>query len=225
MKRTLKPTGSKFFSAPKRQFVAQAQTQRRSKFIDNRRGNAYSAFQRSSGIEKKNKDDNSPKFTTGVTTWTITCINDVQQGTSAITRVGRKILMKSVLVQGFVKITGDAMPRIVIIYDRQSNGAAPAATDIFTSNTLMAAQNLDNRDRFIVLADIFPGDDSENLVGNQGGFYGWKRFIKMNLETIYSGNAGTIADITSGSLLICTNVNGGTVSGESGLQRVRFVDE
>jgi len=47
----------------------------------------------------------------------------------------------------------------------------------------------------------------------------------MNLETIYSGNAGTIADITSGSLLMCTNANGGTVSGETGIQRTRFVDE
>ena len=39
-------------------------------------------------------------WTTTVATWTITVLNDVAQGTTAITRLGRKILMKSVLVQG-----------------------------------------------------------------------------------------------------------------------------
>lgn len=227
MKRTLKPTGSRFFSAPKRsKIVATVQQQSRSKFYGQRRGNAYSVFQKSSGIEKKNIDDSSGKFTSGSSTWTISVLNDVTQGTSATTRVGRKILMKSLLLQGVLTTgAGTSVSRIVIIYDRQSNGNVPIATDIFTSNTIMAAMNLDNRDRFLVVADIFPGDDSENLSGNVSGSVGYKRFIKMNLETIYAGNAGTIADIMSGALLICTNCNGATINQESGIQRIRFVDE
>lgn len=227
MKRTLKPTGSRYGNFPKRQAVAQVQTQSRSKFYDKRRGNFYSAFQKSSGIEKKNIDDTSPKISTGVATWTITCLNDVVQGTTAITRIGRKILMKSLLVQGSASVATGQL-RIVIVYDRQPNGVIANATDIFTSNTLMAAQNLDNRDRFITLADIFPFDQSENIMNpsnNNDSIVGWKRFIKMNLETIYSGNAGTIGDITTGALLICTSTNGGAVIGETGLQRVRFIDE
>ena len=86
---------------------------------------------------------------------TITVLNDVAQGTTAITRLGRKILMKSVLVQGTLT-NSSGQGRILIVYDRQANGAAPAATDVLTSNTIMAIQNLDNRDRFIILADIFP---------------------------------------------------------------------
>ena len=137
--------------------------------------------------------------------------------------------MKSVLVQGTLT-NSSGQGRILIVYDRQANGAAPAATDVLTSNTIMAIQNLDNRDRFIILADIFPYAQDETLAaGNNGagsgGIMAYKRYIKCNLETIYGGNAGTIADINSGSLLMLTNCNGGTVAGESGIVRVRFVDE
>lgn len=215
------------YSGPKRvkQTLGTPLPYRPRKVYTQRKGNAYSVFQKSSGIEKKNIDDSSGKFTSGAATWTINVLNDVAQGTSATTRVGRKILMKSLLVQGYLGVALGAIPRIVIVYDRQCNGAIPAPADIFTSNTVMAAMNLDNRDRFIVVADIFPGDDSENLMANNPNVYGYKRFIKMNLETIYAGNTGTITDITSGSLLMCTNVNGGAVANETGIQRIRFVDE
>ena len=72
---------------------------------------------------------------------TITVLNDVAQGTTAITRLGRKILMKSVLVQGTLT-NSSGQGRILIVYDRQANGVAPAATDVLTSNTIMAIQNL-----------------------------------------------------------------------------------
>jgi len=226
MKRTLKPTGSRYGGFPKRQRQVVAQQQQsRTRVYNRNRGSMYSAFQKSSGIEKKNIDDTAPKITSGATTWTINVLNDVAQGTTAITRIGRKILMKSLLVQGWVNLSSPTVLRILIIYDRQPNGALPGATDVLTSNTLMAAMNLDNRDRFICLADIFPGDDAENLTGNATNGFGWKRFIKMNLETIYGGNAGSIADINTGSLLIMTNCYGGTASSETGLQRLRFVDE
>ena len=182
-------------------------------------------FSKSSGIERKNIDDSSAKWASTSAGWSINCLNDVAQGTTAITRIGRKILMKSVLVQGLATNTGNSA-RVLIVYDRQPNGALPAATDVLTSNTIMAAQNLDNRDRFLILADIMPYDQVENISNpsaNSG--FGYKRYIKCNLETIYSGNAGTIADIMSGSLIMMTNCNAGTLTGETGIQRVRFVDE
>lgn len=185
----------------------------------------YSAFQKSSGIERKNIDDSSAKWTTLVSTWTINCLNDVVQGNSATTRVGRKILMKSILVQGALTIS-NGFARVLIVYDRQTNGAAIAATDVLTSNTIMGIQNLDNRDRFIILADIFPFSQDENLGAVIAGVpCSYKRYIKCNLETIYGGNAGTFADINSGAIWMMTNCNGGTVSGETGIQRIRFVDE
>lgn len=229
MKRVYQPYGSPRarFSAAKR--VRQAPAPSRNRIVLKRGNNAYSAFQKSSGIERKNIDDSAAKWTNGATTWTINCLNDVAQGTSATTRLGRKILMKSVLVQGTLTNT-TAQGRILIVYDRQTNGAAPAATDVLTSNTIMAVQNLDNRDRFIILADIWPYAQDETLCGEVSGAgsagpMGYKRYIKCNLETIYGGNAGSVADINSGGLFMMTNCNGGTVGGETGIQRTRFVDE
>lgn len=227
MKRTLKPTGSRYFSAPKRVKQAAPLPYRPVvKKFGSTQGSAYSRFQRTSGIEKKNIDDSSGKWTTGVGTWTISVLNDVAQGTSATTRIGRKILMKSLLVQGYLTNTF-GVGRILIIYDKQANGNVPIATDVLTSNTIAAVMNLDNRDCFIVVADIYPFSEEENLAnpGLAGSPTHYSRFIKMNLETIYSGNAGTIADITSGSLIMMTNCGGGTVAGETGIQRIRFVDE
>ena len=125
--------------------------------------NTYSAFQKSSGIERKNIDDSSAKWASTSAGWSINCLNDVAQGTTAITRIGRKILMKSVLVQGLLATNTGNSARVLIVYDRQPNGALPAATDVLTSNTIMAAQNLDNRDRFLILADIMPYDQVENI--------------------------------------------------------------
>lgn len=224
MKRTYQPYGSPRakFSAAKRVRQAPAPAPRRT--YTRRGNNAYSAFQKSSGIERKNIDDSSAKWLTGTATWNIACLNDVAQGTSAITRIGRKILMKSILVQGALTNTS-GQARILIVYDKQTNGANPAATDILTSNTLMAAQNLDNRDRFIILADIYPFAQDENLGNQNTGSLQYKRYIKCNLETIYGSNVGTVADIESGGVFMLTNCNGGTVGGETGLQRTRFVDE
>ena len=225
MKRTLKPTGSKYFSSSAKR-VRQTPVTTRSRTYVKRSSNTYSAFQKSSGIERKNIDDSSAKWTSTSAAWSINCLNDVAQGTTAITRIGRKILIKSVLVQGIIATNTGNSARVLIVYDRQPNGALPAATDVLTSNTIMAVQNLDNRDRFIILADIMPYDQEENISNpSASSGFGYKRYIKCNLETIYGGNAGTIADINSGSLLMMTNCNGGTITGETGIQRVRFIDE
>ena len=64
--------------AAKRIRQAPAPTYRR-KYLP-RSANVYSAFQKSSGIERKNIDDSAAKWTTTVATWTITVLNDVAQG-------------------------------------------------------------------------------------------------------------------------------------------------
>ena len=120
------------------------------------------------------------------------------------------------------------MPSAVslIVYDRQPNGALPAATDVLTSNTMMAVQNLDNRDRFIILADIFPYAQDESLAGEiNGAPMCYKRYIKCNLETVYGGNAGTIADINLWLHHHDDKLQWWNCCHESGIQRIRFVDE
>lgn len=138
--------------------------------------------------------------------------------------------MKSLMIKYYFTGTGATSTglRCIILYDKQTNGALPAVTDVLTSDTIMAAQNLDNAKRFIILADFYPFDDQSEgmaLAGNNGTGVMYKKYIKMNLETMYAGNAGTIADIEMGSLIIMTNGNGATIAAQSGIHRIRFIDE
>lgn len=226
MKRTLVPTGSKKFSSAKRNKRTQVTFTPRYKQPNSN----YSRFQKGSGVEIKNIDETAAVWTTASTAWTRTTANDVAQGTSGVTRIGRKILMKSLMIKYYFTGTGATSTglRCIILYDKQTNGALPAVTDVLTSDTIMAAQNLDNAKRFIILADFYPFDDQSEgmaLAGNNGTGVMYKKYIKMNLETMYAGNAGTIADIEMGSLIIMTNGNGATIASQSGIHRIRFIDE
>jgi len=102
------------------------------------------------------------------TTGNIGSINMIQAGSSYFNRIGRRIEMKSVhfkgeitLVSGVQSTTTD-YTRIILVYDRQTNGALPAIADIIqttsqagtNTTTSFSGTNLNYRDRFIILKDI-----------------------------------------------------------------------
>lgn len=160
-------------------------------------------------------------------------LNNCVTGTAATTRIGRKMLMKSLFIRGLLVVSstttsGGGKVRIVIVYDRQPNGVLATAANTFQSlnvaepcNQLM---NLDYRERFKVLADIevaLSADGPESYVIN--------RYINLkNLETDFNiGTAGTIADVTSGSIqLWAASTPGftGALPYMSFATRIRFSD-
>ena len=89
-------------------------------------------------------------------------------GASFYQRVGNEIEMKSLHLIGNITCTGQPSAgavdycRIMILYDRQPNGAYPTAADVLTSyasaggttSTSYDHLNPNNADRFKVLADI-----------------------------------------------------------------------
>jgi len=100
------------------------------------------------------------------TAGTLVCLNLVVAGSSFFNRIGRKIEMKSVQLRAKFNPTGTANPepqysRVMIVYDRQTNGAVPSLSDIIQSTTFdgtnstsaFSGQNLNNRDRFVVVHD------------------------------------------------------------------------
>lgn len=182
--------------------------------------------------ELKYVDVNSTALSTSfnVITWsTPLLLNGLSTGTTATTRVGRKITLKSVYLRwtaalGAFTANSTGIFRIVILYDKQANAAAPAATDIFEVNEMRSPNNLSNRDRFVVVADMMSEDLS---VGNTLQLSG-QCYKKLNLETLYnSGNAGTIADIASGSLYAVAAHTGTFLTSSPTLStyfRVRYTD-
>lgn len=167
--------------------------------------------------------------TFGVATFTAPqLLNGVIQGSDATNRIGRKINLKSIYVRGTwwagPTSTSGAPLRVIIFYDKQANAAAPAATDLLLASDFTSPNNLNNRDRFVVIAD-----QVLSTISNTGDpTTTMECYKKINLETLFnSGNAGTIGDITSGSLWIMFAQSGqlGTANGQFVYRaRVRFDD-
>lgn len=127
-----------------------------------------------------------------------TSLSTLSLGTDATNRIGRKVVWTKIIVRHFYNNAGAAAVRLMIVYDKQPNGALPAITDVLLSDTFTSNNNLNNRDRFITILDeIIGGEQGDALIG--AGLF----TRKINLETIFnSGNTGTISDIQSGSIFV-----------------------
>lgn len=144
-------------------------------------------------------------------------LNGCVQGVGGNQRVGRRIMIKSHMMRYAVSTVSGGSFRFLVIYDKQPNGTLPAITDVLSSTDFHAAMNLANADRFVTIFDqhINVQDFNLNTV-----------YRKMNLETMFSGAFGNIADIASGSVFIMTATNA-TVATPPSLvftTRIRFTD-
>lgn len=151
---------------------------------------------------------------------TFQLLNGLQLGTAAYQRIGNKIAMKSLYWSvAFGLQSSDADPatdtginnvpvRFMIVYDKQANGVLPTLGDLLSGFSgignatarafdVNSPNNLNNRDRFIVLADkrfiLQTGGPSSRYI---------KKYKRLNTSVSYKSGAtvGDISDITSGSL-------------------------
>lgn len=169
-------------------------------------------------------------------------INGISQGTDATTRIGRKIKMKSLQIRWTVStqlpatglnpaglVAGDV--RVLVVYDRQCNGVLPAVTDILQSGTVSCVtspMNLNNRERFIVLVDKFFHLDPQGPGSHV--FRCYRKIPASAQDVIFNaGNAGTIADIVTGAVIVVTATTvqatvAGAIDGNM-YTRIRFLDD
>ncbi|AIF34800.1 capsid protein [Sewage-associated circular DNA virus-11] len=168
-------------------------------------------------------------------------------GTDMTNRIGRKAIIKSFYLRGYVRCENSLTPtspqagssqqlRIIVLIDMQPNGALPAITDILKEQFPSSQLNINNRDRFKILKDktyaldtFIYNTTATQAVGVAGRtLQNFKCYKKMNLEVIFnSGNAGTIADTQTGALLIATigSTASGTADGNLVMSsRIRFLD-
>lgn len=187
-----------------------------------------------STAEKKNIDSTVTFAGLNVATGTVTVLNACTAGGLPTNRVGRRICMKSVLIKGFFSMqptsTQSCPIRMIIVYDKQTNKAAPAAADILAADAIQNPNLLANSHRFQVIRDIII--PCIGTAGPQSVYV--NEYAKINLETefIDGAGAGTVADITSGGLFALAYANGTTAAGGIGVAviannittRVRFTD-
>lgn len=156
-------------------------------------------------------------------------LNGIARGDEINERTGRKVQMRSIEMHLYATVTPatgtDQRQRVLVIYDKQTNGAALTAANVLQNTSPVGLRNLENRSRFICLYDeAF----SLNATGESDSERTFKWYRKVNLTvTFNSGDAGTVADITTGSLymvVVGSNVAGATAGSVNGYVRVRYTD-
>lgn len=159
------------------------------------------------------------------TTGTLNVVNLIRSGSGFNQRIGRRIEMKSLHLTGLIKPTGVVNPsydmgRILVVYDRQPNGAVPTIAQILlsydqgsaTSTNALSFTNPDQRERFMILMDeriALPSyATSTGLTGGCDGpnkSFLVNRFINLaGLRTQYGldSSVAAIGDIASGALYV-----------------------
>jgi len=213
--------------------------------------NRIPATLRAGASEVKALDNGFSNYTINSTA-AINPINLIQAGSSFFNRVGRRIEMKNVRVNGYVvvkaTVTSEDYARIMIVYDRQTNGAVPAIADILqttvqngtNSTSSFSGVNLNNRDRFKIIRDMrifLPSvTDTTGVLTNFAPVdpvtptFNIDMFAKLGgLVTQFKADSSpaVIGDIATGGLYLITF--GANASGAEGYQaslevRLRYND-
>lgn len=183
-----------------------------------------------------------------------TCLNAPGEGAAFYQRIGRKIAMKSIRISYAFnpwQTAGDGpeLLRVMIIYDRQTNGVMPTLEDVLNNKVASATSlptgrlgmcylNMTNSERFSILMDQClaipdqsnsPVENIYNSVTNGKQEMLQDRYIKLKgLETTYKastvGDVGSIA--TGGLYLLLTSRNsqGQCNYALRGTARLRYLD-
>jgi len=171
---------------------------------------------------------------------TANLMNACIQGLDAIgQRIGREIVMKKVIVRvtggyqvadliagtGYINDSGTI--RVVIAYDKQTNGAAMSWASLMntsgTAGAPFANRSVSTMDRYMVLAD-----KTFQVSAAGPNSFDWTFTVPCNLEVRFtSTNNGDVTDIITGSLYVLT-VDGNSTANLPGqfstYTRVEFVD-
>lgn len=182
-------------------------------------------------VELKNSDTTAnTRIVAAQTTATVQEIFSPDAGTDPTEHVGRTCKIVSLeyhLQASYAATTAGSSPiRLAIVYDRQTNAALPTITDVWDSDNINTLRNLANRKRFKVLVDQKYEGMSD--AGSKTLFeHGYRKF-KFPLETDFNQtNGGTIADITTGSVISYVWQNGNIITANPIAvltTRVRFKD-
>ena len=195
--------------------------------------------------EKKVIDINTTSFAVETTGTQLQLLNGCAPGSQNFNRIGRKITMKSLQIRGRVQFKdttgGPTQVRMIVVYDKQPNGAAPTFANIISSQNIAGTidsliscfPNLDNRDRFEIIRDRMYESGVIQDTATQAYAAGMplctiSEFIPLGARDTQfnAGTAGTIGDITSGSLYVFFISNQANANGVDVLCafRTRFTD-
>lgn len=196
--------------------------------------------------ERKFFDINTATYQVN-TTGSFTLLHIPTLGSDFTNRIGRKTMLKSLYIRGYLNLEAAANPstpvavaaqqlRLIIFCDNQPNGAAPAVTDLLKEALPSSQLNANNRDRFKIIKDktyvfdpfLVSTTASQAIATNSRTIADIKIYKKLAVETIFNGtNGGTIGDINSGAVYMFWIGSFAAGAGDSNAivsTRVRFDD-
>lgn len=142
----------------------------------------------------------------------VTTCNDLSQGTGVGNRVGNKIINKELVISGYINLPANKdvdIFRLIAVVDTDCFGSAPTLANYFQGGTtsvfeIPSHETVGRNKRFAILADHMVPISNTTTTG-AGGVGVLKTFsfkIPLNCSTHYSGNAGTVSDITKNGIFI-----------------------
>ncbi len=164
-------------------------------------------------------------------------INIIPQNVTEKGRVGRKCNIKSVNWRGQLSLAAGSTigssqsVRLMVVLDKQANGAAPTVAGVLESANYQSFNNLANKGRFRTLMDRTYAMNVQAAGGNgtsndSANMLQTVEFFKaVNIPLEFTGADGTIDEITSNNLfiLMITGTAGSLISLDSKV-RLRFSD-
>ncbi len=142
-------------------------------------------------------------------------IPNIAQGTTESTRIGRRITITQIngvmhltkLTTTTVSATSDVI-RCMIILDKQTNGAAPATTDVLETASFYSFNNLANKGRFRTLYDKRIALNCQAAAWNgatedyseQSKLF--KYFKRCSIPIEYDGTTGAITERKSNNIYV-----------------------
>lgn len=165
---------------------------------------------------------------TGAVTGTNLCL--IPQGTTDITRIGNRTMLKQIRIKGHLAVpttavSGDRI-RVMLIQDHQTNGAAATVTDVLQVADENSFLNMDNTTRFRVIKDkVYDLNPQVGIPGTSTlpYFKSFKMSHKANCRIDWSSTTGAITELRSESyfVLVISQAGTSTITGQA---RVYFQD-
>ncbi len=165
----------------------------------------------------------------------------IPQGNTESQRIGRKVVLTRVDCKGILTLPASAadtntseIVRLLLVCDKQTNGAAFTGTDIWETDNWRSFNNLANSSRFRVLqsktfvmnSSAGSGRGSTDTLSFAESVYEWKMGVNLKLPIEYDNTATTGAVTTqrSNSLWLVSQSTTGLAIMFVSNSRVRFAD-
>ncbi len=161
-------------------------------------------------------------------------LNIVVQGTDEVERIGRKIVIRSIMWRWLITVPQTLNPsdttstvRLMLVLDKQCNGTIINPTDVTETANFQSFNNLVNKGRFRILMDRMitvnstSGTDTATGFGRAskpGSFY-----MKCAIPIEYSQPTGAMTSIRSNNLT-CLAFDGEGHAILDSIVRCRFTD-